>query len=351
MMSGTGPRISEMALAAHPVATLVVDLDGGILYSNAEARRIFNLTKADGPTGASISDWHLRRMPLREMLSTASMSSNWIPVILFRGDIAVHARARGMRENGASTPCVLITSAADNTTPFVTHTRQIRELNTQLALYQKKSQELQSAVEVSRFLERELVHRVKNNLAIISALLNQQARSAGDGVVADALRTAASRIKSIAVVHDVLDARRQTDLVDLAETLSLLVDGIRSALCPKHIKLEVETAYAIMHINVVLPLALLVNELVTNAIKHAFVDRTEGRVRCICRIQDDEVEICVSDNGTGMPVTEIGSPRMPRIVSALAEQIGASIDFKVADGTEWSVRFPFDGRTRFNAAV
>jgi two-component sensor histidine kinase len=341
MNLGNEAHIAGMALAAHTVATLVVDLNGRVLYSNFAARKAFGLdAKAGASAEQGIASWQLRRMPLADLLRIASTSSNWIPAIFTQDGESVHARIRGIRPVGSAVPSVLITSVADATTPFLIHAQQIKKLNTQLALYQKIAGELQASVEISKVLERELVHRVKNNLAIISALLNQQARSAEDQIVESALRSAASRIKSIAVVHDILDSNHETEAVDLNELVIELVDGIRDALCPKHIQIETESRNIKIHIDVALPLALLINELVTNAIKHAFVDRSSGRIDVLCSIQNSVIEIRVVDNGVGVPAEKT---RRPHTVTALAEQMGGTIECRVDGGTEWTIKIPIDG--------
>ncbi|MCF3973006.1 sensor histidine kinase [Paracoccus salsus] len=343
--------IADLALDAHPCTTLVVDLEGRVLYANAAGRNAFGLARPSGPVPCDIAGWKTRPMPLADLLRSASMSSNWIPAHFFRDEVSIHARARGLPPDGTAMPRILIASVADSTAQFSIHAQQIRDLNSQLALYQKKSDELEASVAVAKFLERELVHRVKNNLAIISALLNEQARSAGDQSVSGALRSAASRIKSIAVVHDILDSNHQTEIVELAELMPKLINGIRAALCPKHIRIEVETESAAIHIDLALPLALLVNELVTNAIKHAFPGRSSGRIHCRCTILDVEIEITVSDDGVGLPVDRAGEPRQPYMVGALVSQIDGSMECRLDQGTEWRLRFPFRATRRLAATV
>lgn len=335
-------EIAQLAFAAHPVATLVVDLEGHALYSNSAAQKAFGFDQSAGSAPGAISDWQLHRMPLGELLRTASASSNWIPAIFFRDDQEIHARARGLRKDGSTSPLVLITSVADSTTPFLIHSQQIKELNTQLGLYQQTAKQLEASLAVSKVLERELVHRVKNNLAIISALLNQQARSTGDNIVSGALKVAASRIKSIAVVHDVLDAHQQSDFVNLREMLTQLIDGIRDALCPNHIVLEIESNDFKIHIDVALPLALLINELVTNAIKHAFIDRKSGHINVRCSAQNSEAEVRVVDDGIGISTEESGKVRKPCVITLLAEQLRGTIECRVENGSEWTIRFPTD---------
>jgi two-component sensor histidine kinase len=278
-------------------------------------------------------------MPLSDLLQMASTSSNWIPAIFTRNGETVHARMRGLRLPEDAPPCVLITSANDTTTPFLAHAQQIKKLNKQLAVHRKMSEELQTSIEVSKVLERELVHRVKNNLAIISGLLNQQARSTREHAVSAALRDAASRIKSVAIVHDILDASHETDMIDLGKVISELTDGIREALCPNHIRLESETRSVIAHIDVALPLSLLINELVTNAIKHAFPKQESGRIHVRSSLRDTVIEIRVADDGIGLPE---GKTRQPRMITALAEQVGGTIESRIENGTEWILRIPFN---------
>ncbi|MHA3977985.1 sensor histidine kinase [Halovulum sp. GXIMD14794] len=340
MTADMQPWIAQLALADHPVATLVVDLGGHVLFANAAARKAFG-AMVDGPaTLATLEGWTTPGTSLPELLGQIAGSSNWVPVRLQRDGQVVPARARGVRQDRSRPPLVLMTYFNDLSEPFVEHAKQIRQLNRQLALQRETEAQLRAAMEISEGLKRELVHRVKNNLAIISSLLRSQARSSGENSTSLALETAASRIRSIAVVHDLLDANREVEILGTGQLLTDLLTHIRDAICPPEVVLDGRFEDAEIHVERALPLALLTNELVTNAIKHAFPGQDGGRVEIAFRPDAGGYRLDVVDDGIGLPKGGDGNWLTPRIVAALATQLDARLECTVEGGTAWSLHVP-----------
>jgi len=334
------PWVAQLALADHPLATLVVDLRGNVLFSNTAARAAFADPDHPGMALTTLQGWAAPGGSLSRMLASAASSSNWQPLRLQRGDREIPVRARGVRQSPDAPPVVLITFHPHMSEPFIEHAKQIRALNRQLAIHRETEAQLRAAIEVSEGLKRELVHRVKNNLAIISSLLRSQARSSTGPSTTLALETAAARIRSIAVVHDLLDANSEVEILGTRRLLSDLLDHIRQAICPPHVTLDCTLDDAQIHVQRALPLALLTNELVTNAIKHAFPGRGLGRVSVGFRRDGAGYRLDVGDDGVGLPTGADGTRLMPRIVSALASQLDATLDCSVSGGTTWMLRIP-----------
>ncbi|WP_375257040.1 sensor histidine kinase [Citreimonas sp.] len=333
-------RLAGLALADHPVPTLVVSLDGGIRYANNAALAELGLRRVDPCDPPRLDAWATPQGGgLYDMLALAASSSNWLPLRLQRGDETFHLRARGLRAGDGAAPAVLMTAVPDATAGFRTHAQQIRELNEQLALHRKTEAKLKASVEASEILKRELVHRVKNNLAIMSALLRTEARSAQDPAISSALLEASGRIMSISVVHEILDETGQADEIDLKAVLTVLTDRMRDSICPPHVSLHAEVCPVRVNIRKALPVVLLANELVTNAIKHAFDGRAAGRIDLSVERHQATCRLVVADDGIGMRPDETGAPRRPRIVSALADQLGASRTCVVEGGTHWTIDF------------
>lgn len=187
----------------------------------------------------------------------------------------------------------------------------------------------------------ELNHRVKNNLFVVSAILGLQARSAEDAV-REQLERARDRVAAIADLHTALYQQNSTRDVGLCDYLQDLVDRLARAL-GDHGKLRIEAHCD----NVKLPVAeavrvgLIVNELVTNAAKHAFGPREDGVVRVELRGADGRLRLTVSDNGAGKPwdmSTQAGLGT--RIVQALADDLGGSVRRLARSGTAIEVQFP-----------
>ncbi|KIZ39189.1 MULTISPECIES: histidine kinase dimerization/phosphoacceptor domain -containing protein [Rhodopseudomonas] len=148
-------------------------------------------------------------------------------------------------------------------------------------------------------LMRELQHRVKNNLQLITALVRMEARSAAEGETV-ALGRLASRIDALTVLYRILSAEDALAEIDLGQYLSDVATAVMEANAASDIEIELETGYCPMSINVAMPAGLLVNEMLTNALKYAFVGRSAGKLKLICKLEQGRFTIIVSDDGVGL---------------------------------------------------
>jgi two-component sensor histidine kinase len=333
-------EIVELALESHPVATLIVRPSGRVLYWNEAARLGFGEKKeANLIMEPMINDWKPPRRSLVEALETIAESSGWTPLRLMRGEEIRHLRARGLSPDAGGS-AVLMTAAPEVSSAFVSHKLQIERLHGEIFRRQKVEEELRAAVETSKLLKRELVHRVKNNLAVMSALLRSEARALDDPNSSSVLVEAASRIMSISVVHELLDDNGEVDRIDVEDLIRELVLRIQATICPPKVAISINTRSALASSEAASTIALLVNELVTNAIKHAFVGRDGGLIEVRFEEAPSEHVLVVSDNGIGMPRVEMGTLKIPRIVKALASQVEAEIVCEVDCGTTWRLTIP-----------
>lgn len=152
-------------------------------------------------------------------------------------------------------------------------------------------------------LMRELQHRVKNNLQLITALIRLEARSAAEGETV-ALARLASRIDALTALYRVLsDETPSADAgqIDLGQYLSDIANAVIRANAAGEINCEVHADYCPLSVNIAMPAGLLVNEMLTNALKYAFVGRDAGRIKVICETHQGRVRIMVSDDGAGLP--------------------------------------------------
>ncbi|UYO47475.1 PAS domain-containing protein [Rhodopseudomonas palustris] len=152
-------------------------------------------------------------------------------------------------------------------------------------------------------LMRELQHRVKNNLQLITALVRLEARSAAEGETV-ALARLASRIEALTALYRVLsDESPHADggQIDLGQYLSDIANAVIRANASSDVNCEVNAGYCPLSVNIAMPAGLLVNEMLTNALKYAFVGRDGGRIKVICETDQGRVRIMVSDDGVGLP--------------------------------------------------
>lgn len=148
-------------------------------------------------------------------------------------------------------------------------------------------------------LMRELQHRVKNNLQLITALIRLEARSAVEGESV-ALARLASRIDALAVLYRTLSAENVTDDIDQGQYLADIATAVMQTSPVPGVELDLQVNYCPISINVAMPTGLLVNEMLTNALKYAFVGRSSGLLKVICKCEDGRVTVIVSDDGVGL---------------------------------------------------
>jgi two-component sensor histidine kinase len=160
-------------------------------------------------------------------------------------------------------------------------------------------EQFESQIRDRDMLMRELQHRVKNNLQLITALIRLEARSAKEGETV-ALARLASRIDALTVLYRTLSSEDAPAEIDLGQYLSDVATSVMQVSAADNIRIDIDTGYCPLSINVAMPAGLLVNEMLTNALKYAFVGRSGGQLKLTCRQDGGRVSILVSDDGVGL---------------------------------------------------
>jgi two-component system, sensor histidine kinase PdtaS len=208
---------------------------------------------------------------------------------------------------------------------------------------------LQEALDHEALLTREMSHRVKNSLTSVVGLLRVQARGSESLDVKNALENAAMRVASIAEVHDHLWRGSKIGFVDLSDFVSHLCQNLQSS-APEH-RLQSLSDPIIISADKAIPLGLLVNELVTNAVKYAYVDGP-GVIMVDAREIDGHLRVEISDEGAGLPDGfDINQPRKSlgfRVISGLVRQLMGEITISknIPRGALFTIRFPLDHPAR-----
>lgn len=179
-------------------------------------------------------------------------------------------------------------------------------------------------------LLREVNHRVANSLQLISALIDLQARQVANAEAQAMLRQASNRVEAVALVHRRLYASGEVGFVDIDQYLAGLVGELERAVGEARHRIELAAEPIRIETDKAVPLGLIVNELVTNALKYAYPDGEAGVVRvAFRRCGAGEVELAVEDDGVGYPETAEAGPRGSGfgavIVDAMARSLGASL--------------------------
>ncbi len=203
--------------------------------------------------------------------------------------------------------------------------------------------QIKSLLSEKELLLREVHHRIKNNMATIMGLLLLQANSQENSSVAVALNDAANRLKSMSVLYDKLYRSENPGEIPAQNYLTPLVHeivGTFHASIP--IKTEIAVDDFILPVRILSPLGIIINELITNSMKHAFSDRNDGLITVSAEKKDNHVTIIIADNGTGIPDSidlENSSGFGLQLVQMLTEQIDGVVKIERDKGTKFILEF------------
>jgi two-component sensor histidine kinase len=220
--------------------------------------------------------------------------------------------------------------------------------NARLYQAQQESQaRLRDANRQKELLLRELHHRVKNNMQLVSSLLSLRGGSvsAKDAKVFDEVRM---RVQSLSVIHEELYRSDRLDAVDLADYTDRVVDMICTSYGTPGIHATVHADPVGAGMDISVPFGLVLGELVLNSIKHAFPRAREGEIAVSLSVDGGAVTLVVEDDGVGFPLeTTPGEHGLgTQLVTSLAEQIGGELRREESAGTRWVMTFPVTGRAR-----
>jgi PAS domain S-box-containing protein len=201
-------------------------------------------------------------------------------------------------------------------------------------------------------LLKELQHRVKNSLQIITALIRLDARNAREGKTVNFDRIA-SRIQALSILYDALSPDVKTHEIDLGEYLSAIASAAMRSHAKEGIRLDLKVESCPVSVNIAMPTGLVVNEIMTNAFKYAFADRKSGTVKVHCLRQGDSCSVLVADDGVGFPPDYTWPPAgriSALIVQSLRENAKANlrIESRAGHGTAISFMVPVLSRTVAN---
>ncbi len=203
--------------------------------------------------------------------------------------------------------------------------------------------ELRALLKEKNVLIQEIHHRVKNNMQIIMSLTSLQERNVKDAEALKALRESQNRISAMALVHEKLYQSSNLADISVRDYVQSLAGNLFHSYLDgtKHIELVVSIGDVSMDLDTLIPCGLIINELVTNALKHAFRETDKGKLWVeMSEINKDEFRLVVRDNGRGMPegFEDSQSGKMGfRIVNALVKQLGGNMEIDGTEGTRYTI--------------
>jgi len=201
---------------------------------------------------------------------------------------------------------------------------------------------LRKSLEEKELLLKEIHHRVKNNLNVISSLLNLQSKYIKDKAALEVFRESQRRARSMALIHKMLYQSVDLKCINFGEYIQTLTRELfRTYATGDNIKLKMEVGDILLDINTAVPLGLIVNELVSNSLKHAFPDNREGEITIEFN-KNNQYYFAVADTGVGIPEDiDYHNPNSlgMRLVNTLVGQIDGTMELHQEKGTCFKIKF------------
>jgi two-component sensor histidine kinase/ligand-binding sensor domain-containing protein len=223
--------------------------------------------------------------------------------------------------------------------------KRLEETVSERTIQLKQSLSEQSALLLEKdVLMKEIHHRVKNNLQVISGLLELQSKAVTDETAREALQEGRNRVRSIALIHQNLYQFENLSSIDLKQFVNDLCRQVQSVFqSQKAISLTINVPDLHLDIDSAVPLGLILNELLSNSFKYAFLDTSEGEIMLAIRAMDPgKYELRYTDNGPGLPVnfdltkaTTLGL----QLVHDLSRQIGGKVHYETKHGAVFTINF------------
>ena len=206
-------------------------------------------------------------------------------------------------------------------------------------------EKIQASLIEKEVLLKEIHHRVKNNLQIISSLLNMQAKKITDEKSRAIFLDSQNRVKSMALIHESLYQSSDLSQIDFDEYLRKLAAQILRSynLDAERIRLTFSSANMQMSVDAAVPCGLIINELVSNSLKYAFPDNRKGEIRIVLEATPRSYILSCADDGIGLPpdfdILQTNSLGL-KIVRTLTDQLNGDLNIHTTNGTTFEITFP-----------
>jgi two-component sensor histidine kinase len=215
-----------------------------------------------------------------------------------------------------------------------------------MTVHRKKVEaQIKAQLQEKDVLLKEVHHRVKNNMQVISSLLNLQSRRVKDPAVSEMFKESQGRIRSMALVHERLYQSNDLSRIEFSEYLRNLATHLFHSYQAdsSRLRLKIDAEEVFLNINTAIPCGLIVNELVSNALKHAFPDGRRGQLEIdLHRVAGDGYLLRVRDDGVGFPekldFRKTESLGM-QIVNTLVDQVDGRMELYREKGTAFRLEF------------
>lgn len=212
----------------------------------------------------------------------------------------------------------------------------------------EKNKLITSMLNEKELLLREIHHRVKNNLQVVSSLLNLQSNYITDDVALEAINEGKNRVLSMALIHQNLYTDEYLTSIETTHYFDGLLNQLFDSynIDEEYIKLEKDIESFLIDVDTMIPLGLITNELISNALKHAFKGRSKGNIYFNVKTYDGSIVISTKDNGVGVDPSYFTSSRSfgNKMIQAFVNKLKAQLIVKNDNGTEVILSVPLNDK-------
>jgi PAS domain S-box-containing protein len=240
----------------------------------------------------------------------------------------------------------LMQTIADQVAIAIQQAQAFERAQIEIVERQQAEADLRSALAQKEVLLKEIHHRVKNNLQIVSGLLHLQAQSLQDSPALQALRESQNRVESMSLIHQKLYISSNLEQIDAADYIQSLATNLLTTyqVSPQAIVIQVDVEPVILSLDQGMPCGLILNELISNALKYAFPSHQPGEIRIQLHQLGHELELIIQDNGIGLPnhldLTNTQSLGLSLVQALSTEQLEGRLTVDRRQGTTFKIKFP-----------
>jgi len=313
-------------------AIVMADLEGNVIYANKAANKLYGFDEGE-LVGKHVDIFNAQ---------ISHETGNIIQEIISKGGWSGEI-VQKKKDNSNFTALLTVTMNYDNQGNPIGYTSNSKDVSARI----EDEKKLRKALKEKQLLLDEIHHRLKNNLAIINAMLQMQSMNSDDIQLKSSLKDSQSRIKTTALVHEMLYENDSLVEIEFDKYIERLTKEIEKSYKAKDKKINVRSKLDSIKLDIqnAIPCGLILNELITNAYKHAFTAKEEGNIDIIINQTENNIVLSVEDNGTGLPpgfdLENINSTGF-NIVKSLAIQLDGELSANGLEGSIIKLSFNLD---------
>ena len=314
-----------------PQTIFETDLNGNITFVNHIGHQIFVYTPEELNKGINMIQILVPEDRARAMKNNQR---------ILNGEQLPFGEFTALKKDGTTFPIIVNTNLIIQEDKII----GLRGILVDITELKDAENKIKASLKDKEVLLREIHHRVKNNMQIISSLLNLQIDYLNDEDAVDVLKESQNRVKSMAMIHEKLYLSTDLTKINFVDYIQSLISNLFYSYNVKkdHIKPILKIEDVNLNIETAIPCGLIITELISNCLKYAFPNQMKGKIIISLKQVEDKFELIISDNGIGLP-EDININKIKTLgillVKSLTEQIDGKISIQRKNGTQFKITF------------